>query len=56
MYFYNDNLKIETAINATRVVIDWGPISTLSYNQIRSILEKTSIIISKTLFNGLKGL
>lgn len=40
MYFHNDNMKIEKATKSAKAVVDRGPISTLSYNQIRSVLDK----------------
>ena len=40
MYFYNDDMKIEKAVKAKKSVVDRGPISTLSYNQVRCILDK----------------
>lgn len=40
MYFHNDNMKIERAMESERAIVDRGPISTLSYNQLRSILDK----------------
>ena len=40
MYFKNDNMKVQKALDSKKAIIDRGPISTFSYNQVRSILDK----------------
>ena len=40
MYFHNDDLKMQKALDADKAIVDRGPISTLSYNQVRSILDE----------------
>ena len=40
MYFKNDNMKVQKARDSKKAIIDRGPISTFSYNQVRSILDK----------------
>lgn len=40
MYFENDDLKINKAVNSYKAIVDRGPISTLSYNFAKGIIDK----------------
>ena len=55
IFIVNDNKKINSYCSGT-IVIDRGPISTLSYNQVRAMLDKSfskdDILFSKETFSS----